>query len=478
MRLAVPSIVFVTVIMLVGCASMDPWNEMARTPSSPASTFSSPARVAPDVSRTSSQAPPKLQDGPVTLAQCMKIALERNPRTRSSWLSSRSAAAAVGETRAAYLPTLELTSEARRGDPLSLDRKEKEGPESRFDTGFRVRHLLFDGGERFSRVKGAEAELLAANFRHNTALQDVALNVEEAYHQLLAANWSVKVVEETVKQAQYHVELAVARHTSGVVARSDVLKAETEKAAADLAMVRARSAVRIAQGYLASTMGLRVSQSFEIADLPRDAHGQELSDIDRLLDEAAENRSELQGALAQVEARRADIQAARARYWPTLTMDAGYGWRDRTSEEDRDTWSVGIGMSLPVFTGFDRAYLVQRAKYDLAKALADHANLLRGVELEVWTAYSRVIEASEAIEAAEKLVASAEQSALAAEAEYKSGAGSIIELIDAQTARTAANSRQVQAKLDWYTAAARLERAVGRMLAKRMKVSTERKVER
>ena len=412
------------------------------------------------------------------MAQCTAIALERNPETRSSWLSSRSAAAAVGETRAAYLPSLELTSEARRGDPTSLDGKQEEGPVNAFDAGFRVRHLLFDGGERISRVRGAEAELLAVNFRHNTVLQDVALRVQEAYYQLLGANWGMRVAEETVKQAQYHVELAVARHTSGLVARSDVLKAETEKAAADLAMVRTRSAVRIAQGHLASTMGLRISWSFEIEDLSGQSGEQEFSDIDQLLDEAAQKRPELQAALAQVEARRSDVRAAQARYWPTLTTDAAYGWRERTSEEGRDTWAVGIGVSLPLFTGLDRAYQVQKAKYDLARALADHASLLRGVELEVWIAYSRLIEASEAIEAADKLVASAGESAQAAEAEYKSGAGSIIELIDAQTARTAANSGLVQAKLDWYTATARLERAVGRMLAGELKVSAERKAER
>lgn len=475
MKFAASLIIFAGTVLLVGCTGMDPWNEMALTPSSRASTFIPRARVIPQALRPMPEAPREIQDGPLTLGQCIKIGLERNPETRSSWLSSRSTAAAVGETRAAYLPTLELTSEARRGDPASLNGEDKEGPESRLDTGFRVRHLLFAGGERISRVRVAEAELLAANFRHNTVLQDVALSVQEAYYQLLGANWGMRVAEETVKQAQYHVELAVARHTGGLVARSDVLKAETEKAAADLSMVRARSALRIGQGHLANAMGLKVSRSFEIEELSGKSREQESSAIDRLLDEAAQNRPELQSALAQVEARRAEVRAAQARYWPILTTDAGYGWRERTSEEGRDTWSVGIGLSFPIFTGFHRAYQVQRAKYDLAKALADHASLLRGVELEVWIAYSRLIESSEAVEAAEKLVASAEESAQAAEAEYKSGAGSIIELIDAQTARTAANSGLVQAKLDWYTATARLERALGRMLAGQLKVSLERK---
>lgn len=90
---------------------------------------------------------------------------------------------------------------------------------------------------------------------------------------------------------------------------------------------------------------------------------------------------------------------------------------------------------------------------------------MRGVELEVWTAYSQLIEAGQAIEAARALVASAEESARVTEGEYRNGTASIIEVTDAQTARTTANVRLVQARLDWYTALARLERAIGRTLA-------------
>ena len=97
----------------------------------------------------------------------------------------------------------------------------------------------------------------------------------------------------------------------------------------------------------------------------------------------------------------------------------------------------------------------------------EHADLLRGIELEVWTAYWRLTEAGEAIEAAAALTASASESARLAEGEYKNGVISIVGLIDAQTARTEADRRLIQSRLDWYTAKTRFERAVGRSLAGR-----------
>jgi len=396
----------------------------------------------------------------------MEIALTRNPETRESWQRARSAAAAVGQARSAYLPSADFTAGADRSDPVSLDSQQGLGPANTFDAGFGVGYLLFDGGARTAVSKGAEADLLGANFQHNATLQDIALKVEEAYYQLLAAKELERVAEQTVRQTKYHVDVAQARHENGLVARSDVLKAETENADADLQLVRASSQVRIARGNLANAMGLKPFELFEVADLPRNPHKRELADVKRLMADAASARPGLRAVLARVESARANVKAGQARYWPKVTLDADYGLRDRTFVPARDEWTIGLGVTLPLFDGFNREYTVRRAKADLAESVAEYESLLRTVELEVWTAYSRLIEAGQAIEAARTLVASAEESDRVTEGEYKNGTASIIDVTDAQTSRTTADVRLVQARLDWYTALARLERAIGRILVK------------
>jgi outer membrane protein len=452
--------VFVGLLIGAGCSNIDPWSEMQKAPPAPGKTSSVSPASEPAISRTSDLSGRKL-----TLAESIVLALENNPQATSSWQAARAAAARVGQTKSGYLPTVGFTSSATRGNPAELDDEVDTGVQNTYDAIFGVRYLLFDGGGRKARVQGAEAELLAANFRHNAVLQDVALSVEEGYYALLAAQRLMEVAIETVKQRDYHVQIAEARHRTGLVAKSDVLKAQTEKADADLGLVQAENAVRLAKGQLASVMGLRVSESFEIADVPDTEHRQELADIESLLDEAAGNRPELQTALAQIDIQRAEVKAAESRLWPSLSLDNSIGWLGRTFLPSQDQWNVGAGLDVPLFTGFDRTYQLHRAKANLAKAIADQHGVLQGVELEVWTAYWQIIESNQAIEAASRLVASAEESAGMAEGEYKNGTGSMIELIDAQTTRTAARTRLIQTGLDWYTAMARFERAVGRTMA-------------
>jgi len=458
-------LLILSVALAGGCTFTSSERLLSNFPPAPSAAYVPGASIS-EGAATDDGAPPSLDGRVLNLAQCIEIALDRNPETHESWQRIRAAAAGVGQARAAYLPTVGFTAGASRSDQVILDGRQNTGPLNIFDAGFGLRYLLYDGGARSAGLQGAEAELLDAGFQHNATLQDVALNVEEAYYRVLADTALERVADQTVVQTQYHVDIARARHDNGLVARSDVLKAETEKANADLLLVRARSQVRIARGELASAMGLKPTESFQAAELPLDVHQREAADIKRLMDEAAAGRPELQAALARVASERARLKTMKARYWPEITLNTDYGWRDRTFLPTQPEWSLGVGVSWSLFEGFNRDSSVRRAQSDLAGSIAQHQRLLRGVELEVWTAYSQLTEAGQAIEAAHVLVASAEESARVAEGQYKNGTASILEVTDAQTARTTANVRLVQAELDWYTAMARLERAVGRTLAR------------
>ena len=416
---------------------------------------------------TEGDIPSEFKGKVLTLGDCFRVALASNPQTRSSWDAVRSATARVGEETSAYLPSADLSANAVRQKQVTFQGLQAGQPAETgdlFDAAFGLSYLLFDGGQRSAKVSRAQADLQALGFQHNTALQEVALQVEQSYYSLLASRWSLQVAEKTVRNAEYHVRLSQARFDNGLAPRSDVLKAETERADTDLSLVSARNRNRIAEGTLVSALGLKVSIPIEISDIPESMYLREMENMDQLLDEATKNRPELLAAVAKVKSAESAIQEAKSQYWPKVTANAGYGWIDDTFFPNHDQWSLGLSLSFPLFTGFKRGYQVERTERDLDQTRSDYASRLRGVELEVWTAYWKLLEAGEAIQAAQTFVASAEESARLAEGEYKAGTGNIIALIDAQTALSSARNRIVQARFDWYTARARFERIVGRSL--------------
>jgi len=445
---------------LLGCAGTDPFSEMSAAPGVPSSSYplvgGSACAIRPP------EAVPKPEEGPLSLARCVDIALRNNPQTRVSWQNALAAAARLGMARGLYLPQAEFNATAQRQQYQVLTEVEAVFLRTTYDASFGVRQLLLDGGSRRATVSAAEAALRGADFRHNSMLLDVALGTEVSYYRLLGAKSLLEVAEETVRQRTRHLELAQKRRKAGVGRLVEVLQANAEKADAELSVVESRHQVRDMRGRLASVMGLRVSTPLEIQDVPEGMREVEREDVERLLGEAARSRPTLQAAVEEVTRLRHALEAERAARWPELNASGSYGWRDTDVPPQRSEWSLSLGLRVPIFTGFQRTYRIAQARAQYEAARANYESRLRDVELDVWEAYSGVLRAEEAIKAAERFVESSRESVIVAEREYKEGTATIVELIDAQTALTRALNRKVVAGLDWHLALARLERAVGR----------------
>jgi TolC family type I secretion outer membrane protein len=429
---------------------------MVGTPSGPSSRFGA-AGERPPVTE-----PISVDGGVLSLAECIQIALNNNPQVRASWQNTRAAAAALGQARGLYLPQADMTAGMQRSKTQDLV-AEEEIYLTTHNASFSVRQLLLDGGVREARVGAAEAALRSADFRHNAILFDMALSVELSYYNVLAAQSYLRVAEDAVGQRARHLELAQAREKAGLARRVDVLQAKAEKDDAELAVVSARNQVRTMRGRLASAMGVAVSSPFEVLDVPEQVHPQEQRDIDQLIQMAADRRPILKAAVADVTRLRQAVEAERAARWPSVEAAASYGWRNTEfPPTGRNERSLGLTLQWPIFTGFQRTYSIRQSEAQLWSAIANYDKLLRDAALEVWEAFSGVIQAEEAIRAAEGFVESATESVTASEQEYEHGKATIVELIDAQTALTKAFNRKVAARLGWYAAAAQLERAIGK----------------
>jgi outer membrane protein len=399
---------------------------------------------------------------PATLPRCIELALESNPKTRVAWAAAQAAAARVGESRAAWLPEASLDLQAGlSGDPVS-----NVGSATGTELAGRltIGYLLFDGGARRGRVDEARAHLEAADFRHQTALLDVAVAVEEAYYQLQGAHWYAGVVNDLIRQAEYQYQLANARFEVGLVRRYDVAQAKARLAEAQLLAANAAAGSRQATGALARTMGLDARTTIAVEPLPESDIETSLDRVNQLISLAVEHRPELGSARAQVRASLAATRTARAGHWPTLSATASVAAGTDSRSGDKLPWSAGLGLSVPLFSGFETTYEVRRTFFDEQQAQAELAGLVTDIQFEVWSAHTLVEEAAKTVVATRELVTAAKAAVSLAEENYKGGTGTIGELLDAQASLVTAHLEQVRSRLNWYQGMARLHRAVGTSL--------------
>ena len=98
-----------------GCVPLNYGQLSTDVPDSPAAIYE-PSSPLPEPMPMDAEVIPEVDGRILGLAQCIKIALERNPETRIAWQASRSAAAGVGQARAGYMPAADFSAGANRGD--------------------------------------------------------------------------------------------------------------------------------------------------------------------------------------------------------------------------------------------------------------------------------------------------------------------------------------------------------------------------
>ena len=381
-------------------------------------------------------------------------ALCRNPQTLEAWANARVQAAQVGVSRSDFLPDLDARATA------SHNRNDGENRNAR-SASLTLSWLLYDFGARDANLENARQLLSAATSTLDAAVQSVFLAAMQAYYNAQAARSALTAAQESERASRESLTAAETRYRVGTGTPADRLQAQTAWSQAVLNRIRAEGTIKTTLGTLANVMGLDASVPLKLADLQDASPNAAFErDIEALITEARRRRPDLQAAEAQVKAAQASVDYTRAAGRPTLSLGTGPSWQDTGSITTHGN-SIGLTLTLPLFSGFDTTYKVRAAQARVEAASARHELISQQVALEVWTNYQNLLTATQAIKTSTDLLASAEQSERVALGRYKAGVGTLLDVLNAQSALAAARVQRIQAALDWHVSRAALARAVG-----------------
>jgi TolC family type I secretion outer membrane protein len=391
--------------------------------------------------------------------EVVDLALCQNPRTHEVWANARAQAALVGLAQTDFLPALD--------GRVEVDRIHSNGSNGRDATvhsaALTLSWLLYDFGARSANLENARQLLSAASASLDATVQSVFLDALQSYYNTQAARAAVTAALESEKASRASLSAAEVRYQVGTGTPADRLAAQTAWSQATLNRIRAEGLLQNAFGVLANVMGLDAGAPLKLVDIPETLPDDAFErDVNALIGEARERRPDLKAAEAQERAARAKVDLARASGLPTLSLGTGPSWaggsRDTISSHGN---SIGLTLTLPLFSGFSTTYNVRSAQARVDVAGAQRENLRLQVALDVWTAYQSLITATQAIRTTADLLASAEQSENVALGRYKAGVGSILDVLNAQSALAAARLQRIQARLDWNVFRATLAKALG-----------------
>ncbi|MEW6756933.1 MAG: TolC family protein [Acidobacteriota bacterium] len=417
------------------------------------------------------QEPPE----PMDIDACVQEALRANPLFQAAGHGLLAARETEGTARSAYLPRLDLQAASRRFEsraflPSALTGEAAPagalspviGPVNQHSLSVKGAYTLFDGGLRRAETGQAAAAARGAALAREEARQDLVLSVHKAFYGALAAQEAQGVAEKVLERALQHERMAQVRREAGDAPLADVLRARVRTSEARVALLRASSDVSVALGALNASMGRPPQTPLAILSEPGAPALPRLPSVSEALASALSERPELDGAVQRVEAGRRRVDASRSAFGPKVRLEASYGRLDQVYFPGDEDWSLGITLAIPVFTGFARGHDLARARAELARSESEALWMGLAVEQEAFAARARAEESRAAVLAVRDLVREAEESLRMARERYAEGAGTITDLLDAETGLREARLRDVRALYDERVAAAELRWAMGR----------------
>lgn len=423
-------------------------------------------------------APPAL-----TLERARGLALDRNVLLRGSRLQVRAAEADVVHARSALLPRLDLEASAERArstggevtgsfvDPATGRGVPLELPAQTvwsLTGAVSVQQPLFDGGKAWHELAASRLGLDAARQGLEEARLETVFLVERRFYELVLAEHQLQVLADAAQRSREQAAATQRLFDAGRQTQADVYSARTNRDHDELNRLAQEARVEVVRQELAVAVGAEPGEPVTIEDpaglLEDPAPPPPLEDA---IGTALKRRPELEALSHTAESHRRAADAAAGEYWPALSLIARYQRQTQdarafASRLDRaGTLSAGVLLRWNLFDGFATSAQVSKARVEAQQAENELSGARSAVAAEVAEAVEQLRVACQLAVVAAQDEGNARETLRMARARQEVGAGSQLEVRDAELKLTQARLGHVSALVGGRVAEAALRRALG-----------------
>lgn len=409
----------------------------------------------------------------LTLADSVRIALEKNPNVLAMKKRIESAKSQEQEALSSFLPKLDLSAAKTVEEKLFTIEIPSFIPGqpptiARFDFTkdyqytIRMTQTIFTGGKLISSYNQAKLNFNLNKEIDNQTRQDLVLEVKKAYYGVLLSKETLKVSEDALSLAEKHLERTKKLVEVGIASRLDLLRAEVQIANLRPQVIRARNVVELTEEGLKTLLGLQpddeivLKESFEYKPLEIDE--------EKLLSLALEKRPEINQIKIQRRMAREILKLAWASYIPNVAIVGDFNWRadlfSFAKGAIENYYTVNLVLTLPLFDGFSREAKLSQSKAELERIEYILKGVEQGISLDVKNAILSLKEADESYESQKTNVTQAEEAVRVAELNYEEGLATYLDVLSAHMALTEAKMNLAQALYNYHVALAKIEKAV------------------
>lgn len=331
-----------------------------------------------------------------------------------------------------------------------------------FNSALSLNYAIFTSGNRSATIRAARDQVRFSELEVQRQLDQLILDVSNAYYLAQQAEVQVQIAEAAVANASVSLRDAVAFERAGLGTLFDVLQAEVNLANAQQNLNQAENLQLTSRRQLAQILNISETADVSLADQVGEDGTWELS-LDDTIILAFGNRVELEQRLLQRNIALQNRRAALATILPQLSFFANANVLDKVADSlnPRVGYAFGIQVQVALFDGGNARASAARQEAAAAIAEEQFANTKDEIRLAVEDAYINLRSNQTNISTARTAVTQATEGLRLARLRFQAGVGTQQDVTNAEVDLTQAQGNLLAAILNYNRALAALKRSVG-----------------
>jgi outer membrane protein len=416
----------------------------------------------------------------ISLEDAVRIAIEKNHDLAAARMDVEKAEAQVTEAFGFALPSLSLSASYVRAlkrpvfflpdfdDPNSGRVVPIEiGSKNSFDLSLSASQVLFNAAI-FTGVGTARIYLRAGKEMYREKLVATVATVRRAYYAVLLQKELRSIVQATMQNAEESMRQAQALSSGGLISEYDALRAEVRVENLKPELMKAVDGYGIAMNNLRMAIGVPLLQELDVSgNLEFEPTPVDEGHLEASPEKALQYNPRLLAMEHQAEVQDARISIEKSDFLPTLAAFGSYQYQGQKNDLNISTSDfvnssvIGLTLSLNIFKGFQTAARVDQARLDHRIALETIASYRSRLRTLVESIVLRFRWAHKQLGVHERTIELAERGYRIASTRFRAGAGTHLELNDAQLALDQAKLNRAEALYQLLLAQADLDEALG-----------------
>jgi len=411
----------------------------------------------------------------ITLDEAIKRAETSDPAYAAAAAERGATALDRSIARGGLLPGLVYHNQALYTQPNGLVNQAGQGataqPAPRFIANNAVREYASQasvnetlGLAGVAAVRHADAVAAKAAAELEIARRGLVAGVTQMFFSSLAADQKLAVAERARQEAADFTKLTQQREQAREAAHADMVKAQLEEQQHNRDLDDAQLAAEKARLELGVLLFPDPRTPYT---LQTPANPLTLGTREEAEQAAAKNNPELKSALAELDANKADVLAARAAYLPDLGMNVTYGIdAPQLAVNGPDSvknlgYSASVTLDIPVWDWLSTAHRVKQSEIRRDAATTALTNAQRSLIADIDETYSEAAAAQGQLDSLDQSVKDAAESLRLTKLRYTAGEATVLEVVDAQNEFVTMQNAREDGQVRFQTAMANLATLTG-----------------